>query len=238
MLWESLHSVPRVEFATIAEFTKPTITQSMLNLVSFKGHLTHIDKVFSAIEKSGVTLSPAKCHLAYQSLMLLGQKVSLLGLSTHKVDAILELSQPRNVHELQTFLGMMVHFSSYIPFYAWIVAPLFRLLKKGSTWELGSTQHEAFELAKSALVSAPVKAYAIPGLGYRVYSDACDVVYDMYKSIYFYCTQLVSTIDVWHHVSKGRVRLVFYFSGPRPWVLGHIHVTGAVPRGWLSDGCA
>ncbi|KAJ3898343.1 hypothetical protein F5879DRAFT_761645, partial [Lentinula edodes] len=67
----------------------------------------------------------AKCHFAYQSLLLLGQKVSRLGLSTHKekVDAILQLDEPRNVHELQVFLGMMVYFSGYIPFYAWIAHP-------------------------------------------------------------------------------------------------------------------
>ncbi|KAI0070084.1 hypothetical protein K474DRAFT_1569607, partial [Panus rudis PR-1116 ss-1] len=67
-----------------------------------------------------------KCHFAYRSLMLLGQKVSRLGLSTHKekVDAIVQLAEPRNQQDLHTFLGMMVYFSSYIPFYAWIAAPL------------------------------------------------------------------------------------------------------------------
>ena len=70
---------------------------------------------------------------------------------------------------------MMVYFSSYIPFYAWIVAPLFELLKKGLTWHWSSSQQEAFHLAKTALISSPVRAYAIPGCGYRVYSDACDV---------------------------------------------------------------
>ena len=135
---------------------------------TFNKHLNHLDKVFEAIEKSGITLSPAKCHLAYQSLKLLGQKVSRLGLSTHKekVDAIRELSAPKNVHELQMFLGMMVYFSLYIPFYAWIVAPLFELLKKNSSWEWGSSQQETFDLAKTALTSAPVQAHAIPGLGY------------------------------------------------------------------------
>ena len=144
---------------------------------TFEEHLTHLSKILDAIKGSGITLAPSKCHLAYQSLLLLGQKVSRLGLSTHKekVDAIKELSEPRNVHELQTFLGMMVYFSSYIPFYAWIAGPLFELLKKGSTWEWGGSQQEAFDLAKTALISAPVRAYAVPGLGYRVYSDACDV---------------------------------------------------------------
>ena len=79
------------------------------------------------------------------------------------------------MHELQLFLGMMVYFSAYIPFYAWIVAPLFGLLKKNSTWDWGSPQQEAFELAKTALIGALVRAHAIPGLRYRVYSDACDV---------------------------------------------------------------
>ena len=134
---------------------------------TFKEHLTYLVRVFNVVEKSGITLAPSKCHLAYQSLLLMGQKVSRLGLSTHKekVDAIKELSEPKNVHDLQTFLGMMVYFSSYIPFYAWIVAPLFELLKKGLSWNWGTSQQEAFELAKTALVSAPVRAYAIPGLG-------------------------------------------------------------------------
>lgn len=88
---------------------------------SFKDHLVHIELVLKAIEEARITLSPGKCHFGYQSLMLLGQKVSRLGLSTHKekVDAILQLDNPKNVHDLQIFLGMMVYFSSYIPFYAW-----------------------------------------------------------------------------------------------------------------------
>ncbi|KZP26880.1 hypothetical protein FIBSPDRAFT_657243, partial [Athelia psychrophila] len=71
-------------------------------------------------------LATTKCHFAYQSLLLLGQKVSRLGLSTHmeKVNAIVQLEEPKNPHDLQIFLGMMVYFSAYIPFYAWIAAPL------------------------------------------------------------------------------------------------------------------
>ncbi len=136
----------------------------------------HLDAVFASIAKSGITLSPKKCNLGYQSLQLLGQKVSRLGLSTHKekIEAIVDLAEPRNIKELQTFLGMMVYFSAYIPFYAWIVVPLFQLLKKGQEWEWGPLQQEAFELAKTTLTNAPVRAYAIPGQGYRIYSDTCD----------------------------------------------------------------
>ena len=143
---------------------------------TFEEHMIHIEKVLNAVAKSGITLSPTKCHFAYQSLSLLGQKVSRLGMSTdkEKVKAIIDLDEPRNVHELHTFLGMMVYFSAYIPFYAWIVNPLFKLLKKETTWNWTDLEQEAFELSKLALTQAPVRAYAIPGLGYRLYTDACD----------------------------------------------------------------
>jgi hypothetical protein len=144
--------------------------------LTFEEHIRHLDQVFSAISAAHLTLSPGKCHFAYQSLLLLGQKVSRLGLSTHKekVDAILQLNEPRNVHELQQFLGMMVYFSAYVPFYSWIAHPLFQLLKKGIKWEWTELEQEAFEICKQVLTNAPVRGYAMAGRPFRVYSDACD----------------------------------------------------------------
>src|SRR6267154_3720004 len=69
---------------------------------SFDDHLSHLDQVFKVVAETGITLATTKCHFAYQSLLLLGQKVSCLGLSTHN---------------LQIFLGMRVYFLSYVPFY-------------------------------------------------------------------------------------------------------------------------
>ena len=144
--------------------------------LTLEDHISHLDQVFKAIEDSGVTLSVTKCHFGYQSLLLLGQKVSRLGLSTHKekVDAILLLEEPKDRHDLQVFLGMMVYFSAYIPFYAWIAGPLFNLLKGSVKWDWTEVHSEAFELCKQVLVNAPVRGYAKPGSPYRLYSDACD----------------------------------------------------------------
>ena len=144
--------------------------------LTFEDHINHLDQVFKAISDANITLSPSKCHFAYQSLLLLGQKVSRLGLSTHKekVDAILAIETPKNAQELQTFLGMMVYFASYIPFYAWIAHPLFDLIRKDREWEWTEMHEEAFKLCKEVLTNAPIRGYAKPGLPYRVYTDACD----------------------------------------------------------------
>ncbi|KAG8727329.1 hypothetical protein FRC10_006224, partial [Ceratobasidium sp. 414] len=143
---------------------------------TFDEHCKHLDTIFAAIADSGLTLSPSKCHLGYHSLMLLGQKVSRLGMSTHKekVDAVLQLEEPKNVPTLQNFLGMMTYFSSYIPYYTWIVAPLFNLLKKAVKWNWTHLEEHAFKLAKQALANAPVLAYPIWGMPYRLYTDASD----------------------------------------------------------------
>lgn len=143
---------------------------------TFEEHISHIDQVFGVINKAKLTLSPSKCHFGYQSLLLLGQKVSRLGLSTHKekVDAILQLEEPKTPHDLQIFLGMMVYFSGYVPFYAWIAHPLFQLLKKETRWKWGKEEREAYKLCKQVLTQAPVRAHAIPGRPYQVYSDACN----------------------------------------------------------------
>ena len=72
---------------------------------SLEDHLIHLDKVLNAISMAGITLSPPKCFVGFSSILLLGQKVSRLGLSTHreKVSAILDLERPRNVPDLQNF---------------------------------------------------------------------------------------------------------------------------------------
>src|SRR6202453_4174920 len=157
-------------------FTLVYIDDIIIFSLTFEDHLSHLNQVFQAIEKSGVTLTVTKCHFRYQSLLLLGQKVSQLGLLTHKekVDAVLELEEPKNCHDLQVFLGMMVYFSTYIPFYAWIAGPLFSLLRKSTNWEWTEVHSEAFELCKQVLVNAPVRGFAKPGSPYRLYSDACN----------------------------------------------------------------
>src|SRR5277367_3331185 len=77
---------------------------------SWEEHLEHLDQVLGAVEEAWITLSPMKCHFGYMSILLLGQKVSRLGMSTHKekVQAIIELAWLTKVSELQMFLGMVV----------------------------------------------------------------------------------------------------------------------------------
>src|SRR5260370_37129773 len=115
-------------------FSLVYIDNIMVYSQSYEEHLMHLDQVLQAVKEAQIILSPKKCHFAYTLILLLGQKVSHLWLSTHaeKVKAITELATPINVHTLQSFLGMPVYFSHYIPGSTSLSAPLFPLLLKKS----------------------------------------------------------------------------------------------------------
>ena len=144
---------------------------------SFEDHLKHVDLVLKAIAKSGITLSPPKCHIGYRSIIVLGHKVSRLGLSTHheKLKAVWELAAPSDRKKLESFLGLAVYFSSYIPYFSWMANPLFKCLQqKGAPFEWTEELQTCFELIKATLVSAPVRGHPEPGQAYRLYTDASD----------------------------------------------------------------
>jgi Reverse transcriptase (RNA-dependent DNA polymerase) len=87
---------------------------------SYEEHLEHLKQVLQACMEAQLTLAPKKCHFMYTSILQLGQKVSRLGLSTHKekIKVVTELSHPQNKAMLQTFLGMAVYFSHIILHYS------------------------------------------------------------------------------------------------------------------------
>ena len=143
---------------------------------TFSQHVQHLDSVLGAIAQANITLSPPKCHIGYQSLLLLGQRVSQLGISTHqeKIDAVDSMKPPTKVKELQMFLGFVNYFTNYVPFYTWITRPLYRLLSKDTLWTWDPIHQEAFELCKLALKSTPILGHPQDGKGYRLYMDASD----------------------------------------------------------------
>jgi hypothetical protein len=146
-------------------FTLVYIDDIVVFSKSWEDHLVHLDRVLSTIAAAGITLEPKKCFVGYSSILLLGQKVSRLGLSMHKekVAAIQELSRPSSILELQKFLGMINYFSAYIPYYAFVVKPLFSLLTKGARWEWKADHKIAFLQVKDALSAAPILGHPMQG---------------------------------------------------------------------------
>ena len=158
-------------------FTLVYIEDIVVYSRTFEEHLKHVDSVLSVIAKSGLTLSPPKCHIGYRSIIVLGNKVSRLGLSTHheKLKAVWELEAPKDQKKLETFLGLAVYFLAYIPYFSWMANPLFKSMRlKDPPHEWTDELQKCFELIKFALVLAPVRGHPEPGQTYRLYTDTSD----------------------------------------------------------------
>jgi hypothetical protein len=81
----------------------------------------------------------------------------------------------QDIKKLQTFLGLAIYFSAYIPYFSWMANPLFKCLRQKETPFLWVEEHQkSFELIKLALVSAPVRGHPETGQTYRLYTDASD----------------------------------------------------------------
>jgi hypothetical protein len=138
-------------------------------------HINDIGTILSLVAKSGLTLSLTKCHLAYQSLTALGHTVSNLGIGTADgtVKAVKEFPEPKNVKQLQRFLGLCVYYRRFVQGFAKIAAPLYNLLKKDTPYKWDEPCVKTFDTLKDKLTSAPVLAYPNYEKPFVLYTDAC-----------------------------------------------------------------
>ena len=89
-----------------------------------------------------------------------------------KIKAIQDWPQPKDVHELRSYLGLANYYRRFVKDYANIHAPLTDLLKKTSAFDWTSAAEQAFQASKAALSSAPVLATPDFDLPFTVVTDA------------------------------------------------------------------
>ena len=77
-------------------------------------------------------------------------------LNPHKIDAINELPEPKDLKQLQSFLGGINYYSKFIPNMSEIALPLYCLLEKDTEWKWTKTEQLSFENLKQVLLTAPV----------------------------------------------------------------------------------
>jgi len=137
-------------------------------------HLHHLDLVLTALRNAHIYLGLPKCSFMTKSLKFLGWIVSPEGLTADpsKLSSVQTWPYPKNVKELQRFLGLANYFRIFCPNFSRVAVPLFHLTKKSVPWSDSSECRTAFELIKQMLISPPVLAFPNPELPYTIISDA------------------------------------------------------------------
>lgn len=112
------------------------IDDIVVYLANVQEHFGHLRQLFTKLEASGFTLNLKKCNLIRKSLSFLGHVISEGGVKTEpsKVEAVHNFPTPKNVKEVQRFLGLVGWYHRFIPNFSERAAPLHALKKKDVLW--------------------------------------------------------------------------------------------------------
>lgn len=137
-------------------------------------HDERLEAVLHRLSNANVTLNAQKCVFSVSKVKFLGQIVGSDGVKPdpEKLQAIVDMPHPTNLHEVRSFLGIVNQFSKFSTNLAEITKPIRELLVKNNQWAWGIQQQQAFEQVKNALTSAPVLALYDPNKETKIAADA------------------------------------------------------------------
>ena len=116
-------------------------------------HPYHLRLVLERCRHYLVRLNPHKCIFCVKSGHLLGFIVSKEGIRVDplKVEAILQLSPPKNIHHLQCLQGMENFLQIFVVNFSNLTRGFMRLLKKDTPFCWDEWAQESFDALKQAL---------------------------------------------------------------------------------------
>jgi len=97
-----------------------------------EGHSELVEKVLKRLEENNLFVKPEKCKWKVREVEFLGVVISPKGveMQKEKVEGVLKWPVPRNVKEVQKFLGLANYYRRFIKDFARIAALLHVLVRK------------------------------------------------------------------------------------------------------------
>jgi O-acetyl-ADP-ribose deacetylase (regulator of RNase III) len=129
---------------------------------TFDQALINLRETFKIIDEKNFSLKTKKCNFFYNTIELLGHKISINGIQPLNTNtkAIIEFNTPKNIKDLRSFIGMCSYYRKHIKDFAKIANPLMELIKKGLNKITWLDEHEkSFNLLKKYLTSEPLIAH-------------------------------------------------------------------------------
>lgn len=173
--------------ATLREYLDDFATAYLDDILIYSDtreeHIEHVNKVLDRLEKAGLFLEIDKCEFFVAEVKYLGLIVKTEGIKMDpvKVEAIVNWKAPRNLKDVQAFLGFANFYRRFILGYSRLTAPLTKLsrtLQKGFAfpWDSDGPEEKAFQTLKLAFSTAPILAHFDPDKETWIESDASDYV--------------------------------------------------------------
>jgi hypothetical protein len=145
---------------------------------TLKEHKVHVRQVLDTLQKAGILLRPEKCEWFTQKTTYIGLIVSPEGISMDpkKTRAVKEWLTPKNVNDVQAFLGFANFYRRLIQGFSVLATPLSALTKKDTPFLWTIQTEAAFQALKQAFNTAPILQHSDPEKTIIVETDASNYV--------------------------------------------------------------
>jgi len=129
------------------------------------------------LEENNLFVKPEKCRWKVREVEFLGVVIGSKGVEMQKenMEGVLSWPAPKNVKEVQKFLGLANYYRWFIKNFAKI-AMLLHVLVRKQKWKWEKEQEEAFGKLKMVFTIEPVLAIPDIDREMRVEADASDYV--------------------------------------------------------------
>ncbi|MBW0488773.1 hypothetical protein O181_028488 [Austropuccinia psidii MF-1] len=141
---------------------------------AWEDHVKYKKRVLSKCTPINLEISLKKCNFGQQKLLELGHKVSSLSLAIdqNKVAEVLLKPVPKNIKEMQSFLGFSSYYRNHIRNISHITSSLYKLCSKDVVFKITKERSDAYERIKHELTNAPVLILPDFELQFKLYIDA------------------------------------------------------------------
>ncbi|CCO36107.1 Retrotransposable element Tf2 155 kDa protein type 2 [Rhizoctonia solani AG-1 IB] len=121
-------------------------------------HVQHVTEVLSRLQKHNLFYNPSKCVFFVTEVTYIGLVVTpdWISMEQEKVKAIQEWPEPKNVKQVQSFLGFANFYRCFVHDFSCLARPLTSLTQKNQPWVWEAAQKEAFQQIKIAISKEPV----------------------------------------------------------------------------------
>lgn len=141
---------------------------------TLKEAIDRLKKVLEVASEYGLEINFKKCQFLKSRVEFLGHIIEDGNVypSVDKTTAVMQFPEPRNVKEIQSFLGLTGYFRKFIANYAQIARPLSDLLKKEKIFQFTKPERHAFDDLKQILANDPVLKLYSPDRETELHTDA------------------------------------------------------------------
>ena len=171
----------------MSETLTPMIPHCIENYLDDTGshHFTleeHIEVNHGILERfrqAGLFANTKKCKFHQETLQFLRVGVSLKGFEMEKVkvDVVEKWVAPRNVCQVQEFIGFCNFYCCCIRSFSEITHPLHDLTKVGKQWQWMEQEQTTFQTLKDMICASPVLIHVDPAARFIMETDALNYAY-------------------------------------------------------------